>query len=121
MTEPDIDQPGKPLDSKVLNPDGTVTPHPVPQTKRQNLVELATATGGFKNVTDEMLRAYGLTRPELAVAAMDFHHNQKAIEDKRQGDEILYGALTGPPRQDEYIRWLKLLMPDDWQKHVPDE
>jgi hypothetical protein len=120
--EPDLDQPGRPLDGKTLHADGTWSPHPIQQTKRDNCASAAHQAGGLDNVTDALLSEWNLTRREYNEFRMDHARALAAMEMQRDYYDIMLREFPpGPPEHEKYIDTLKLLMPDDWQNHVPPE
>jgi hypothetical protein len=122
MSESDLDQPGKPLDGKTVNADGTWSPFEIPQTKRDNCASAAAEAGGLDKVTPELLAKWQVTKAEYAEFAMNHVKALNAMETQRRYYEIMLPEFPpGPPDRDEYIRLLKQLMPDDWQKHVPPD
>jgi hypothetical protein len=119
--ESSLDQPGKPLDGKLLRSDGTWSPFQIAQTKRQNCAEAANQAGGLDKVTDVDLANWDLTRSDYNEFRMDHAEALQLIELHRRFDELMLTEFSGRPDRDEYIRVLKLLMPNDWQEHLPPE
>jgi hypothetical protein len=104
-----LDEPGRPLGD-------------LAQTKRDNCAAAAAEAGGLDKVTPELLAKWEVTKAEYAEFAMDHVKALELSEVHRQFGELMLREFPpGPPNRDEYIRVLKQLMPDDWQKHVPPE
>jgi hypothetical protein len=122
MTEPDLDQPGKPLEGKAFDADGTWAPFQIPQTKRDNCAAAAYEAGGLDKVSDAYRAKWELTRSDYNEFRMDHAAALKRFETYRQSDEILLREFPpGPPDREKYIETLKRLMPDDWQQHLPPD
>ncbi len=114
-----LDEPGRPLERQLPRPDGTWVTISKPQTKRDNCADAAMEAGGLDKATPELLSQWGLTKAEFDEFRMDDVKAREEIATRREFDELMVREFSTPPDRDEYIRVLKLLLPDDWQKHIP--
>jgi len=95
LPEPDLDEPGQPLQGWIQHDDGTRTPYPFPQTKRNNFQDVCTVMGGEENVTRKAVEAAGLDWREWGYFVVEMLEAQADLREHIASGAARIESATG--------------------------